>query len=84
MPRPEIHFSRNADADYEFNPQAVEITIFNRRGRVIWRKVRDTQEPIRWAGRDMTGARLEVGSYTCKIRYPQLAQEVYYPFVFLG
>jgi len=78
-----IHFSRTADAGYVFDAQAIEVTIFNRRGGTVWRKLREDQSaPILWQGLDLTGLRVEIGSYTCKIRY--LHQDVYYPFVFAG
>ena len=81
----EIHVSRRADADYEFNPKAVEITILNTRGRVVWRKRRDENTTsIRWSGLDLAGARVEVGSYTCKIRYLHVQREIYFPFVYCG
>ena len=77
------HFTRYGAVGLEFNRQAVEILLLDRRGRVVWQKQRaEPLEILRWEGLDLHGDPVTVGTYTCKISYlgkPPL----YLPFVFI-
>ena len=78
------HFIAKTDGEYEFNQLASEITIFDRRGRVIWRHRQENEAaPIHWRGVDLVGAPVSIGSYLCKILYGHTRQEVCLPFVFV-
>jgi flagellar hook assembly protein FlgD len=83
MPKNQKHFAIRSKNEYEFNSLVAEITILDQRGRVIWKhKQEKKSDPILWTGRDLSGAPLDVGSYTCKIRYAD-GQEFYLPFVYM-
>ncbi len=77
------HLSRIGRSGVEFNETATEITIFDRRGHLVWKKQRsESLQPIRWEGLDLHGEHVNIGGYTCKIVYPD-GRVVYIPFVFM-
>ena len=79
------HLSVKSGNIYEFNDSAVEISILNMRGKVLWRQKRPANNStmsIVWNGTDLAGRPFEVGSYTCKIIYPNDCT-VYLPFVYM-
>jgi flagellar hook assembly protein FlgD len=65
-----------------FNSHVAEITILDRRGKVLWHKKQENLEPIQWNGIDVYGDTIEVGQYTCKVVY-QDRQAAYLPFVLM-
>ena len=77
------HFKSDRNDSVIFNAKAVEITILDRWGRIVWKKGRgDSLEAIRWNGIDFFGEPVRAGSYLCKIVY-SAELVVYAPFVFL-
>jgi hypothetical protein len=77
------HLTTTPKNELIFRTEAVEIRIIDRWGRPIWKKERgELLEPIRWGGLDLCGSKVETGSYTCKIVYPD--NQIYYiPFIFI-
>lgn len=71
------------DRNLVFNSHALEIVIFDRRGKVLWKKSRTSaDEKIVWDGIDSLGQRIDAGAYTCKILYED--HQIYYvPFVLM-
>jgi len=68
---------------FSFDPQAVEITVLDRRGHTIWNRTRlPGGEGILWDGLDLLGDPVSAGSYTCKIVYPD-KHVIYVPFVLM-
>lgn len=77
------HLTSVRGNEFVFSHEAVEISIIDKNGRVIWMKRRDQElRPIHWEGLDNRGAKVETGSYLCKISYPG-QQNYYVPFVFI-
>lgn len=78
-----MSFMMNSAGACKFTGTEIEISIFDRRGHVLWRKKRgESLGPIQWDGCDLHGEPVHVGHYTCKIVYADL-KTVYVPFVFL-
>jgi hypothetical protein len=51
-----------------FGPNAAEVRIVDRKGRVVFRAARQNDAPIVWDGRDGTGRVREPGAYIARIR----------------
>jgi hypothetical protein len=68
---------------FEFAPSAVDVIIFNNRGRAIWAKRRNQSEDIiRWNASDVSGHVIEIGDYVCRIVHAD-GQIAYMPFILL-
>jgi len=78
---PNHHVHKGPGNVLEFSPEAVDITLLDRRGKAVWRQLRrSAQEPLRWEGADQSGQKVETGHYILKILYPDMPP-VYVPFV---
>jgi len=82
--RQQTHLFPDGMRGIQFRPEALEVTVLDRRGHVLWRHLRSLAEKgsLLWNGLDLAGCAVEPGSYTCKIVYA-VGKTVYIPFVLM-
>lgn len=51
-----------------FGPNAAEVRVFDRKGRLVFRAAQQAAAPIVWDGRDGSGRAREPGVYIARIR----------------
>jgi flagellar hook assembly protein FlgD len=68
--------------DYSFPEDAVEVMILDRRGQTLWTGQRKGVQRLVWSGHDTYGARVPVGTYTCKMTFAD-RKVIYVPFVLM-
>lgn len=60
---------RSDNEGCEFNPEVIEISIFDQRGLLVWKTQRNQfMDQIRWNGIDMFGRSVGAGDYLCKMK----------------
>lgn len=78
-----FHWSRYGNTGFEFDHEAHQVVILDRRGRPVWQKVQENPaQPIRWMGTDESGHPIATGDYICKTTTRD-SHVIYQPFIFV-